>query len=259
MKLRIIVSFSLVLALAGLSPVHAQNISTITVNSEEPHIAIPAGAAAKVNSDTGDGAANALLGFQYWKEDAWLLTVLASQAAEGKTISDRSQFGSFLLDPSSNGTSFYVSGNYTWHLKSLLIGPNFRLGGSSTAWEATINGAKQSVGGVVLYFSPAMQISSPTFGKPDNSYQIGGEIGWGVRTIANDLGQAKTFLSAPEVLGTTSTSFHGFEGKVFFRVNELKPYMRVSHYASPNGQSVPGLTDWQASFGVEVLSALFKK
>ncbi len=259
--MRISTSPILMIVAAFLLPLSAfaQNIPTVTATDTDRHIAFPAGAAAKLNTDTGDGAANALLGFQTWKEDTWFFSVFSSQAAEGKTISSQSEFGSFLLDPTSNGTSFYFSGNYTWKKGAFLFGPNARIGGSSTAWEATVSGTPQTVSGVVLYFSPAVQFSSHTFGKPDNSFQIGGEFGWGWRVLANDLGQASAFLAAPEVLGTAATNFNGFEGKLFFRANDLKPYMKVSNYMKPNGQAIPGLTGFQVSFGVEVLPAIYKK
>jgi hypothetical protein len=51
----------------------------------------------------------------------------------------------------------------------------------------------------------------------------------------------------------------GVEIEFFVRLNSFRPFVRFSRFTLPNRTDISGFSGTQALFGVDVLSAIFKK
>jgi hypothetical protein len=233
-------------------------------------IAIPGGATASITNATP--GAGPVLGFQVWNDDTnsfigAFFTLSAPQSISGT----QKDFGTFVLNPPGQGTSFYISGSQAWPVKKatgLLLGFAGRAGITQANWQATVGGSSQTVSAFVAYFNPNFLVSTKAFkssaydengtAQSQNEYQVGFEIGPDWHVIGGDVGQNSAFRSDPSVLGTTGTRFTGLSTTLYVRLNAFEPYVRISYFGKPNGNVVTGLTGWQAVFSVNVLSAIFQ-
>lgn len=237
-------------------------------------IALPFGAsgAKALSEEKNDSSAGVGLGLQYSKEDSFFLSIMFNYAGEMKLENVKSSFGTFILNPYSEGTSFIFSGSQ--HLirnKRLAIA--FRLSITPTLWSVTKDSETIENEGVIFYIVPSIQFISKTHrfsgnsdGGTGNFFQWGFEVGPSLRFIAGDLGHlaSEDFLKSTDVLGTDRAFYLGIETTFFLRLNSLRPYVRVSFIGKmkPKGATdrveINGLTGIQVLFGVDVLSAFFK-
>lgn len=260
------------LVIAGLlSPTIAlaQNVSLLspktTEDTSQTQVAVPAGATASVNSSNAD--AGPIFGFQVWNEQAQGFLGAFFTFSVPKTISGtQKDFGNFLLDPPSGGTSFYISGSKA--LTQLrwggLLGVAGRAGVTSATWEASPNGTDASESAFVAYANPNVLLASKTFQtnadpkSTPNEYQVGLETGPSWRFVGGNVALDDAFRASPEVLGTRDKRMFGWETTVFVRLNAFQPYVRFSYFKRRSDGDVLGLTGFQAVFNVNVLSAIFQ-
>lgn len=154
----------------------------------------------------------------------------------------------------------------------LFWGFGARTGVTNTTWQSGTGDTQQSAGGTVVYFVPEFAVTSKTYklkdtqGKDTNQYQFGASVGPTFRAIGGDLAQTKQDSFRATLLGTDKKSYAGFEVTFFVRMNQFKPYVRFTHFASPatnlphpaQGIDVAGFSGSQFVFGVDVLSAIFQ-
>ena len=259
----------------------AQGItSTVPSKSDDPaktQLAIPGGAGAVVSS-SGTAAAGPLIGFQVWQPDRFLVSSFFTFSPPQNLSGTQHDFGSFLLNPPGQGTSFSFAGNKVIPICNgskilscdradgvFFVGVAGRAGLSSTNWQTGSDSTAQSAQGTVAYLTPSFLLTSKTYSFTDseggdkNEYQFGFSAGEGLRYITGDLGQSQNDALRKQLLGTTKKNFHGLELEFFVRMNSFKPYFRYSRFLLPNGVSVQGLSNGQVVFGVDVLSSIFQK
>ena len=252
-------------------------------------LAVPGGAGATAAA-SGSASAGAVLGFQVWQQDKFFLasfftfavpqTFTGQPPAAGQTISPQhGTFGSLLLNPPGQGTSYSFTGNYMlgWYptggLKCttactvdkaiFFVGGEVRAGITNAAWtEAT--STPISLNSSIGYIVPEFLLTSKTYnytGAKDsgqNQYQFGAAMGPSLRFIGGDIAQSENTAVRTTLLGTNKTSMAGLELTFFVRMNQFKPYVRFTHFAPPYGMNVPGFSGSQFVFGVDVLSPLFQ-
>ncbi len=222
-------------------------------------MAVPIGATAGLAEHDSD--VGAVLGFQLWKKDVGFLAVFFSFSGAQTISGSQSEFGSFLLNPATNGNSFYLAGNRVWQAghAPLWMGPSGRIGVTRSTWEATTAAGAQSVGGFVGYFSPTFLLTSGTYSTTTgdrNEYQFGLEVGPSLRLLGGDLAQSDAFLSDPTVLGSADHSYLGYELTFFARLNSAQPFIRISHFSADN--PISGFSGTQAIIGFNILTSVFK-
>lgn len=265
------------LAIVGLtSGLSAQsvtsNISAGKDKEDTTQIAIPGGAGATV-SGSGTAGAGPLIGFQVWQQDSFLVSSFFTFSAPQSVSGQQHDFGSFLLNPPGQGTSYSFAGNRVWACfpiygcskdnAPIFVGVGGRIGVTNTSWQSGSGNATQTVSGTVAYFTPGILLTSKTYlageGDEMNQYQFGLSAGPGFRYIAGDLAQTSNDTFRQQTLGTTKKSMTGVEVEFFVRMNSFRPFVRFSRFALPNSTEVSGFSGTQAVFGVDVLSAIFKK
>ena len=229
------------------------------VPEPEEIIAFPAGATSglKPEKEEKTGNAGGIFGFYYGMSDTFSLSFLYNISGDNKVFGLPEQFGSFLLNPSSNGSSFLATGEYI--LKNgakTSLGLSFRGGISFTDWEATIAGAAVSHKGQVFFFVPSLRFctNERNFGD-NNTLKIIVDVGLGIRGIIGNLGQTPEFLSDKAVLGWDKKIFVGGELTISARINKITPFIRITCY-SPKSD-IPSFSDLQAYIGIDVISTLF--
>lgn len=221
--------------------------------------AIPGGASAGVSTNGGGNTdAAGLLGFQVWQKDAYFTSVFFNYAGSPVVSGDQNTFGSFFLNPSSQGGSVLVSANVVFALKDkpVKIGGALRGGGTLTKWQALHNGGTVTNDGLVIFLVPSLQILTKTFDAGDNEYQLGLEAGPGFRALGGNLAQDDAFRKEDAVLGTDKAALLGAEFTFFARLNSIQPYFRFTYYGAD--KDVKGLTGLQGYMGVNILSAIFR-
>src|SRR5688572_5029238 len=192
----------------NLMPTKRSESLTVYNAEAKTEFGFPAGASAGLSSGGGSGDAGALLGFQVWKKDEGLLAVFFNYAGPNTISGSQKDFGKFLLNPGTQGSSLFTTGNLILKGKDkgVQIGGTYRFGVTFTTWQATVPGTDPSYEGFLIYLAPALLVSSRTFDAGnDNEYQLGFEIGPGFRALGGDLAQADLFRSAPTVLGFNET------------------------------------------------------
>lgn len=296
MKLRILLNLSvLTVALCGLTAnvcaqsAPANSMSTPEGNETDTQVAVPGGAGATA-TPAGQPSAGPILGFQVWQQDRYLLssffTFAVPQTFSGQppvspqTVSaQQNSFGALLLNPPGQGTSFTFIGNKVWGWYPnpggffrqgdkqtvanayLFAGFEARAGITNTTWtEQTTN--PQSLTADIVYFAPEALFTSATYnvtsGSATNQYQYGFAIGPSFRFIGGDVAQKGNAGFLSDLLGTTKTHMTGLEITFFVRMNQFKPFVRISHFAPPGGSDISGFSGSQFVFGVDVLSPLFQ-
>ena len=270
---------TVLLAVSFSVNLHAQsltsNISAPKDQEETTQIAIPGGAGATV-SGTGTAGAGPLLGFQVWQQDSFLISSFFTFSAPQNVSGEQHDFGAFLLNPPGQGTSYSFAGNRVWKCfpvhgcsgkektdAPVFVGIGGRLGVTNTTWQTGSGSTAQNVSGTVAYFTPAVLVTSNTFitgeNTDQNQYQFGISAGPAFRYIAGDLAQSSNDAFRQQTLGATKKSFTGLEVEFFVRMNSFRPFVRFSRFDVGNGTNIPGFSGVQAIFGVDVLSAIFKK
>lgn len=257
------------LLVASPTSAGAQNVSLLspktTADTSKTQVAIPAGATASVSNTSAD--AGPIFGFQVWNEQKQGFLGAFFTFSVPKTISGtQKDFGNFLLDPPSGGTSFYISGSQA--LTQLhwggSVGVAGRAGVTSATWEASPNGTDTSESSFVAYVNPNLLLASKTFqtnadpSSTPNEYQLGIETGPSWRFIGGNVSQDGVFRASPQVLGTRDKHMFGWETTVFVRLNAFQPYVRFSYFKRRSDGDVLGFTGFQAVFNVNVLSAIFQ-
>jgi hypothetical protein len=265
------VAFASCLRLEGQSL--TATLSVPKDKQDDTQIAIPGGAGATV---TGSGTAGAgpLLGFQVWKQDNFLLSSFFSFSAPQAISGQQHDFGAFLLNPPGQGTSYSFAGNRVVPCflfvtcdkttAPVFVGIAGRAGVTNTSWQTGSGSTSQSVSGTVAYITPAILLTSKTYvtgetNEEQNQYQFGVSAGPGFRYIAGDLAQSSNDTFRQQTLGTTKKSMLGVEIEFFVRLNSFRPFVRFSRFTLPNRTDISGFSGTQALFGVDVLSAIFKK
>ncbi len=245
-----------------------QPISTNSTPNEDKaaYVCLPAGASMNLDLDAATkGNAGGIIGIEYSKSNTFFLSILFNYAGNARISGGPKNFGSFLLNPISNGSTFILSGNRLFPvkaknklIKNTLIGVGWCVGASLTEWEAPILEETKIVEGQILYFSPSFILCSSEikFGNQDESFQWGGTIGPVIRWITGDLGQANAFRKDNKVLGVEKKNFIGLEASIFLRINKLKPFIRFSYVGSKN--PIAGFSDFRVLFGFDIVSSLFK-
>jgi hypothetical protein len=232
----------------ALVTIFAQNTPTASTNakSTDTTISVPGGAGATV---TGSGTAGAgpLIGFQVSKLDSFFIssffTISPPQSISGQlptgtgSVSpDQDNFGSFLLNPPGQGTSYTFAGSKVWGLRpqkphtcdsastnsdpqalvqsscSIYVGFGGRGGVTNTTWVGQATGGNnQSVSGTVAYITfPEFVLTSRTYVAPitsdskadgtanqNNQYQFGISVGPSWRFIGGDLAQKQSTAGNP--------------------------------------------------------------
>ena len=267
----------------------------VTEDGTEVNLAVPAGAVAALNKD-GAAAAGPKIGFQAWKADDFFAGGFFTFDTAPTLNGDARKAAVFLRDPPNAGTSFLVSGSRMFQSyrcggfrpvrwdkdevptdpcdeaahgekrDALIIGMSMRAGATSTTLEhklAATEGRAQDVerhDATILHASLSLLVTSRTFRstRDNGEYQFGLELGVTGRQVGGDAASQKEFLAQPDVFGHASTSFVGFDGTFFVRLNGFQPFVRITHIPKRNGKHVPGLTGLQASLGINVLTALFQ-
>jgi hypothetical protein len=280
----------LCLAASGFAQSVTSNISASTEHPDATQIAIPGGAGATV-SGAGTAGAGPLIGFQVWQQDRFLLSSFFTFSAPQAISGSQHDFGAFLLNPPGQGTSYSFAGNKVWGCfpirgckkdeAPIFVGFGGRAGITNTTWKDGSGDAAQSIAGTVAYVTPTVLITSKTYatnapseGNNDsggqnkasnnsqddaNQYQFGVSVGPSFRFIAGDLAQGTNESLRKELLGTAKKSMTGMEMEFFVRMNSFRPFVRYSRFNLPGSINIPGFSGSQVIFGVDVLSAIFKK
>jgi hypothetical protein len=271
---------SIVLALALAATSYAQSlISNLSTKDpgdvDKTQIAIPGGAGA-VSTSTGTAGAGPLIGFQVWQQDRFLLSSFFTFSAPQSISGQQHDFGSFMLNPPGQGTSYSFAGNRLWAVCGgakmkdcektealFLFGIAGRAGITNTKWNSGSGDAAKSIDGSVAYLTPAALFTSRTYrdskAADANQYQFGASFGPSMRFIANDLGQRQNAQFRQQVFGTDRKTLKGWELEFFVRMNQFQPYVRFSHFSLPNQIDISGFSGAQVVFGVNVLSSVFQK
>lgn len=228
--------------------------------NKETKISFPVGVTAGLKTNKSDEPVNrgAIVGLQLGIKDNYFISALFNYSGSKKIAGEQSSFGAFLLNPSSEGSSFTFSGNKLWTIKDskILLGLSVRTGVSFTDWEVTNSEGTETHNGSLFYSVPSVILVTKTNGKSESKFQFGLEVGLGFRKIMGDLSQADEFISKDEVLGVSRTSFIGFEATFFLKLNDVRPFLRITIY--PEKYGIKGFSGWQAYLGFDLLSPLFK-
>lgn len=241
------------------------NIMTDTIETEEDPeptvISFPIGATGGIKPNKADEPANggAIMGLQIGKKNNYFLSILFNYSGTKKIAGEQSSFGSFILNPSTEGSSFTLSGNKLMTIPGtkILFGFSGRLGVSFTEWEVTNTEGTEAHNGSLLYLVPGVILVSNEMDYGDTGkFQVGLEVGLGIRKIIGDLSQADEFISRDEVLGVSRTSFSGLEATIFLRLNNVKPFIRITLY--PEKYGIKGFSGFQAYLGFDLIAPLFK-
>jgi hypothetical protein len=266
------VGIPIVLSLVWVSGTSAQSTQSLvpTTDDQSLFLDIPAGANA-ATGDSGGGAGT--FGIQLFRRDRLLLSASASIGVEQTVTKD---FAASVLNPSPQGSSFQISGNYLWPLPHkgpkaiLLVG----LGGKAiltrSKWaEFPATDDSRTVGGLFTSLTPIIVFATRTLEgatpqpppgggtpEPPDEYQFSLEIGPTWRSIGGDLGQNDPFRRT--FLATDSKSFTGFSFTFAFRINSWQPFAAVTWFRKPNNTHIGGLTGTQALIGINVISKLHR-
>ena len=240
---------------------NAARLTPLLAAFPEPEeiIAFPAGATSglKPEKEEKTGNAGGVFGFYYGMSDTFSISFLYNISGDNKVSGLPEQFGSFLLNPSSNGSSFLATGEYIFkNGAKTSLGLSFRGGISFTDWEATIADAAVSRKGQVFFCVPSLRFctNERNFGD-NNTLKIIVDIGLGIRGIIGNLGQEQAFLSDKAVLGWDKKTCVGGELTIAARINKITPFIRITCY-SPKSD-IPSFSDLQAYIGIDVISTLF--
>ncbi len=261
------VAVTLLLVPVLLSPgLFAQGLTTTiaptTGNADSTQIAVPGGAGATV-SGSGTAGAGPIIGFQVWHQDKYLLSTFFTLSAPQAVNGVQKDFGSFLLNAPGQGTSYSFSGNRVWPVLNgaVFVGVAGRLGVTQTTWQLGSSTGSQSIPGSIFYATPAFLFTSKTYpvtiDSDTNEYQFGFSIGPSFRDILGDLSQSTNSDFLQQALGTTKKFYIGPEFEFFVRLNQFRPYLRLTRFSSPS--DISSFSGTQVVFGVDVLSAIFKK
>jgi hypothetical protein len=254
------------LAMSALKPKINQPASGQGASESGPQIALPAGAGANITPG-GTAAAGPFIGFEVFKPDSFMISTFFTFAPpQAITSSQQRDFGSFILNPTGQGTSYTFASNWTGtpQCKSgcfgskLDIGVALRGGITLTSWSGS-SSAPATQGGVA-YLTPEFLVMSRTLragGDAANDYQVGFSVGPTFRWLNGDLSQGSNATLRQTLLGTSRTSMTGWEFTLMARLNEFQPYVTVSHFPRQSGSDISGFTGEQAVFGVNVVSAIF--
>lgn len=230
------------------------------ITSPETRIAIPVGVSSDLGSGDQKGVAPAI-GFQLWKTDNYFVGAFFTIAATDTTVSEK--YGSFVLNPPLKGRSFYVSGNYMFNRtknQPVLFGVGGRWGTTSSSFEFTPAGGsliKQDGFGTTASVTAQVMTKTHhvTVSGETSEFQLGVEFGPSWRLLGGDLSENDAFRK--QILGTSQSSFTGFELTFFTRVSGVQPFARFSNFARPDGVVIPGFTGRQIVWGINVASSLF--
>jgi hypothetical protein len=240
-------------------------------------IAVPVAASANLNAGSNTGVAP-MLGFQISQRDKFFLGAFFSMSATDQDVKE--DFGTALLNPPFSGRSVNVEGNYLIGILSkkddkdekgekddkddeddedaaspIRVGVGGRWTTTSSNFLFTpVGGTETSRTGFVTMLTLSAQLMTSTIpialGDETGEFQLGFEIGPTWRLIGGDVGQDDAFRSS--VLGTTKSSFAGFETTFFVRVNTVRPFVRFSNFGRPDDVVIYGFTGRQVTWGVTV-------
>lgn len=250
-------------AVAAAVSVEAQNINllsdesglilnrSIAATSEEGlKLDIPVGGSVGNQGESARG----LTGFQFGKKNDYYVSLLYSVGDDLDEEGRSEDFGEAVLNPGGQGRSFALSGikygSERW-------GWGGRVEAVSSTWSATLEGEPQEAEGWIVGFSPALQyrIVPPT-AAGENEVEVAVELSPAVRLLAGDLGQkdSEALRSDDAVLGSDDTIFYGLELTFFGRINQIRPYLRLTWFDAQS--DVDGLTGFQVLLGADALSAI---
>jgi len=226
--------------------------------------------------------ASALLGIQFAKEEKFFLSAYLKTSLSDKIEGRDEVFGGFLLEPTRSGTAFVISGNWIhWDFRQgyVLVGLSGRFGVVSTHWEIAKDPVKKEetlpsgYDGNVVFADFAIMIASKTYEYSDGKkFQIGVEIGVGIRIIGDDLGKSdqlyapgseaenkfapESFRLDPRVLGSAQNIFWLFpQITVYTRLNNVCPYVKLAYQDSDD--NIRGLSGLRAIFGVKLMTTAY--
>lgn len=249
-------------------------------------IAVPGGAGASA-ATSGSASAGPILGFQVWQQDRFFLasfftfsvpqTFSGQAPIAGQAVSaQQSTFGSLLLNPPAQGTSYSFTGNKMFEFPrkqadvakaDFFVGGEVRAGITNATWTEAA-ATPISLNATIAYIVPEFLATSKTYtfqmtdnnGKliSSNQYQFGLAAGPTLRFIGGDVAQKTNDAVRAALLGTTDKEMAGLELTFFVRMNQFKPYVRFTHFSAPQGNDIPGFSGSQFVFGVDVLSPLFQ-
>ena len=211
-----------------------------------------------LNPSEDTGGAGASLGLQFVPNEKWFFDVQFSLSGNNDLTGSQADFGSYVLNPSTDGMGFHGQARYVIESPFAVSGG---FGGSGTAWEAMVGPdgdlTKTRFEGFILYGNVALQIATQVKdgGDDKNKIWLGIEIGPAFRTFGGDLGLMDDFRASPKVLGVGDTSFMGLQVTAFAELNDrTRPYARFTRYGDG---SIAGLSRWQWSLGVDVIGTAF--
>jgi hypothetical protein len=223
-------------------------------------LSFPAGGG--VNTAGDKAGAQGVIGIQYDKEDTEFLSILFNLGATQTIQGGPPDFAAALLSPSLQGQGVAAAYSRSWPAgKGLfsLIGVGLRGGASTTNWQtADVN---TPIGGGLMYFAPSFQFGTKTMDIPagdDNKWRVTIDAAWAFRVLTNAIAQDSNdaFRARPEVLGTSKTSFNGFELTFALNLNDVQPFVRFNSFRG--APDIDGFTGAQLSFGVNALAPIFK-
>lgn len=281
MRNRILTACGLCVVMLSARPVMAQIAANPTAHStgtattaatdngdpEPTVISIPVGGSVTApSSTTSQTGGSGTLGLQVAKQDQFFGAIFFSFGAAQTVSGEQSVFGAALLDPSTQGKSFYATGNRV--VRELpgaggLISISGRVGATWTTWQTTANNSTQSIDGALFFLAAGGQWSTHTHtwgnaGDPahTNHYKIALDGSLAVRSMVNALGQSNASAFRTTAIGVADTSFVGFEGTFILTLNDVQPFVRFSHFGAAN--PIDGFTGNQIVLGVNAVTPIFQ-
>lgn len=239
----------------------AQSVDTrakALVSTSEASASVTAGGNGSLDQSLSSGG---LVGFQFGVPDNYYISAYASLSGIGRVTGGQKNFGAFLRNPPTSGTSFYTEDNKLFELElfgvEMYLGPAISAGVTLSRWE---DGAS-AVEGTFFYLDTGLLVSSRTaeftVQNSLNTLRWGVELDYSGRLVGGDLSHSSSdaFIAAPTVLGTKSRGFSGVALVPFFVLNTVKAYARVSWFGP---EEILGLSGFQGMVGVQVQTDAIK-
>lgn len=229
------------------------------MESEPRQVALAGGANAVVAPGNAEGSGGGTVGISVWKPNVSYLQGMFSFADASVYGVDQGagEVATAILDPSLKGLGARFEGNRMWG-----VGDSFRVGGGLIAgvtrsdWKRGEDGepGAMTAVGFVMYATPSFQVATPEYKFQNSRYAFGADLGYGVRTLTNDLGEDDAFRRS--VLGTDQKTFRGPEVTLFLRLDNIIPFVRVTHFETDT--AIRGLSGTQVLLGVKTLASMLQ-
>ena len=168
-----------------------------------------------LNPSEDTGGAGASLGLQFVPNEKWFFDVQFSLSGNNDLTGSQADFGSYVLNPSTDGMGFHGQARYVIESPFAVSGG---FGGSGTAWEAMVGPdgdlTKTRFEGFILYGNVALQIATQVKdgGDDKNKIWLGIEIGPAFRTFGGDLGLMGRLQSIAEGARSRRHVLYGLAG-----------------------------------------------